>query len=225
MKKSFLKYLILFFMLPLVVIGGSYLFRDRQFVFLLVCVTLISFLPFFLSFEKRSHREEKIVLLAVMVALSVVGRVLFFMLPSFKPVTAIVILTGMYLGAESGFLCGALSALLSNFFFGQGGFTVFQMLGWGMIGVFAGLLSVILKKNRPVLLLFAAFSGFLYSMIVDLWTVISIDNSLNLARYLTLLAAALPTTIIYVISNVLFMLALAGPIGRKLNRVIEKYEI
>ena len=79
-----------------------------------------------------------------MVALSVTGR----FIPFFKPVTALTVLTAVYLGGEAGFLCGALSAVISNFWFGQGPWTPFQMLAWGMIGLFAGLLASPLKRSR-----------------------------------------------------------------------------
>lgn len=85
-------------------------------------------------------------ILSVMVALSVLGRFAFSVLPHFKPVTAIVVIAGMYLGAESGFLCGALSAVLSNIMFGQGPWTPFQMFSWGLIGLLAAFFSVSLKK-------------------------------------------------------------------------------
>lgn len=70
----------------------------------------------FVSFERKQHTATKLVLIAVMVALSVVGRMLFFYVPGFKPVTAMVIITAIYFGGEAGFMTGALTALISNFF-------------------------------------------------------------------------------------------------------------
>jgi energy-coupling factor transport system substrate-specific component len=91
-------------------------------------------------FEGHKPRAREIVTLAVMCALCVAGRAAFFMLPSFKPVAAIVIIAGVALGAESGFLVGTLAAFVSNFIFGQGPWTPFQMIGFGLVGLFAGLL-------------------------------------------------------------------------------------
>src|SRR5690625_7953059 len=79
------------------------------------------------------------VVFAVLIALSSISRVLFAPIPVFKPVSAIVILTAIYFGAEAGFLVGALTALLSNIYFGQGPWTPFQMFAWGIIGLIAGL--------------------------------------------------------------------------------------
>ena len=64
----------------------------------------------------KEMTSRRMVLVAIMTALSIAGR----FIPMFKPVTAISIITGAYLGGGSGFLVGALSALLSNFYFGQG---------------------------------------------------------------------------------------------------------
>jgi hypothetical protein len=80
------------------------------------------------------------VIIAVLCGIAVAGRAAFFMLPQFKPVVAIVIIAGASLGAESGFIVGALSGFVSNFIFGQGPWTPWQMFAFGMIGFIAGLL-------------------------------------------------------------------------------------
>lgn len=103
---------------------------------------VISFLPFFLVFGKKPQARD-LVPIAVMAALGVVGRTVFAVipLPNFKPVSAIVIMTGMVFGPETGFLTGALTGFVSNFIFGQGPWTPWQMFSWGMIGFAAGLLE------------------------------------------------------------------------------------
>ncbi|MDR2106138.1 MAG: ECF transporter S component [Coriobacteriales bacterium] len=103
-------------------------------------VILVALVLMVVRFEGRKPRAREVVVLAVMTALAVAGRAAFFMLPQFKPVAAIVIITGVALGAESGFLVGALAAFLSNFIFGQGPWTPFQMFAFGLIGFVAGLL-------------------------------------------------------------------------------------
>ena len=84
-------------------------------------------------FEDRKPQAREVLLIAVMAAIAVVGRMAFFMLPQFKPVTAIVIITGISLGAEAGFLTGAVAGFVSNFFFGQGPWTPWQMFAFGII--------------------------------------------------------------------------------------------
>ncbi len=223
MKKRALTYIFLLLAVPAAVLAGSLLFSGKAYIFLSVCVALLSLLPFLIRFEKGRTRTKNLVVLAAMVSLSVIGRSAFAFLPNFKPVTAIVVITGIYLGAENGFLCGALSALLSNFLFGQGPWTPFQMLAWGLIGLFAALTSPLLKKSRVLLCLYGVFAGAFYSLLLDVFATLWQDGVFNPERYLALMLAALPVTLVYAASNVVFLLLLGKPIGKKLERVKIKY--
>ena len=226
--------MIIFAAIPLCVAAGTFVFYDRRYMMISTAVALLSCAVFFFSYERRrgssadgkrasgvSREPQRIVVLAVMIALSVCGRFLFAPIPFFKPVAAIVMICGMELGCESGFVCGALSAFISNFFFMQGPWTPFQMFIWGVIGFFAGVLP--LKKSRALLMLYGAVSGVLYSAFMDVWTTVWWDNTFVLSRYIAALAAAVPITAVYVVSNVVFLLLLAAPIGKKLERVRKKY--
>ena len=177
-----------------------------------------------LRIEHRSWQAGELVVLAVLVAMTVAGRLAFAWTQSVKPVAALVILTGLYLGRESGFLCGALAALLSNFYFGQGMWTPFQMLSWGLIGYGAGLLARYAWFHRlPVLLIYGALSGIFFSLVMDIWTVLSAQGEITLARYGAALLTAMPVTAVSAVSNVLFLLVLAKPVGRRLSRVSTRY--
>ena len=131
----------------------------------------------------------------------------------------------MYLGGEAGFLTGALSAVISNFYFGQGPWTLFQMLAWGLIGLIAGVLSKRLQDHRWFLLLYGAISGVAFSFIMDIWTVLWYNNGFNLQLYLAALVTAAPYTILYTVSNMLFLYIFAKPFGSKLARVKLKYGV
>ncbi|MBQ8447908.1 MAG: ECF transporter S component [Clostridia bacterium] len=222
-KSSFFKYFLLLFAVPAAVALGAIIFRGKAYIFVSVCVAVFACVPFLLSFEKGRTRTKNLVVLATMVTLSIVGRFAFAFLPHFKPVTAIVVITGIYLGAENGFLCGALSALISNFIFGQGPWTPFQMLAWGLIGFFAAVLANTLKKSRFALSIYGAFSGALYSLLLDVFATLWHDGVFNPARYLALMLTALPVTAVYAASNIIFLLLLAKPIGEKLERIKTKY--
>lgn len=221
--KRWLSYLIFFLLIPVTVLGGALIFKQKQYAFLSLCVTVFSCVPFFLHFEKKQSSAGQLILIAVMVALSVLGRFIFAPLPGFKPVTAMVVITAMYFGSEAGFMTGALSAVLSNFYFGQGPWTPFQMFSWGMIGLLAGLMAEPLKRSKIVLTVFAVFSGVLYSLLMDVWTVLWADGYFNFSRYLAAILSAAQFTAVYAVSNVIFLLLLAKPIGKILNRVTVKY--
>ena len=112
---------------------------ERYYIFISLILIAGSLALVFARLDKRRTGVRRITLIAVMTALSIVGRFIFASLPAFKPVSAIVILTGIYLGGEAGFLVGSLCAFLSNFYFGQGPWTPFQMAALGIIGLLAGL--------------------------------------------------------------------------------------
>lgn len=223
-QRKILSYILIFGVIPLTVIFGTQLLGARKYVFLCLAVTVFCLASFLISIEyKQRTAVVGTVLVSVMTALSVVGRFAFSYVPFFKPVTAFVIITGVYLGSQYGFLCGALSALVSNFIFGQGAWTPFQMLAWGLIGFFAGAFSKGLVKSKLFLYFFGALSGVAYSLFMDTWTAIYVDGTFVFSRYLTLIATAAPVTLVYVISNVIFLILLFKPIGRRLSRITRKY--
>ncbi len=210
-------------LIPLTVFAGTLLLEQNRYDIVMLLVAVLSIIPFFLRFEHKRQNVRELVLVAVMTALSVAGRFLFAPAPGFKPVTAIVIITGLYLGWEAGYLCGSLTALVSNLYFGQGPWTPFQMAIWGLIGLFAALLAKQLCASRILLCIYGVFSGVAYSAFMDVWSTLWYDGYLNIARYLALLITALPFMAVYAVSNVVFLLMLTGPIGRKLTRIKTKY--
>lgn len=223
--KKWLGYGILCLLIPAVVLGGALIFRDRQYAYITLCVAVLSCLPFFLHFERSANDVKRLILIAVMVALSVAGRMLFAPLQHFKPVTALVIITAMYFGSEAGFLTGALSAVLSNFYFGQGPWTPFQMFSWGVVGLIAGWLAAPLRRSRVLLALYGVFAGVLYSFLMDIWTVLWADGRFNLSRYLAALVSASWFTAVYAVSNVVFLLLFSALMDKVLSRLKLKYDL
>jgi len=225
MKKQWINYLILILLIPVTILIGELFFEQRSYVFISFMIVVLSLITFFLSYEKRELNTRYMVVIAVMIALSVVGRFLFLAVPGFKPVTAIVILTAVYFGAEAGFLVGALTALISNMYFGQGPWTPFQMFSWGVIGLIAGLpyIRTYLLQNKGLIMLFGIFAGVLFSLLMDIWTVLSIDGVFNIKRYVTMVSLSIPFMVTYAVSNVIFLLLTIKPIGQKLERIKLKY--
>ena len=135
-------------LIPAIIAFGVIVLEDRSYYFVSLLILAVTMLPFLLVFEHRKPMARELVLLATLSALAVAGRAAFFMLPQFKPVVAIVILTAVTLGPEAGFLVGAVSGFVSNFFFGQGPWTPFQMFSWGIVGFIAGVIADPLKRSR-----------------------------------------------------------------------------
>ena len=223
--KKWVSCVILCVLVPTVVIGGTMLFSEKRHAWISLCVAVLACVPFFLYFEWSAKGAERLIPLAILTALSVLGRILLAPIPSFKPVTAMVVLTAMYFGSETGFLCGALSAVISNFYFGQGAWTPFQMFAWGIVGFLAGLLAKPLKKSRIFLGLYGIVAGVLYSFLMDILTVLWMDGYFNFPRYFAALATALPVTVTYAVSNVVFLELFVYPIGSIFGRFKTKYAI
>ncbi|HOH18008.1 MAG TPA: ECF transporter S component, partial [Bacilli bacterium] len=211
--KRIINYLILFVLVPVVLFLGYFLYQDSQFEIISIIIALLACVPFFIHFEKKRPDARELVLVAIFIAISVVSRILFAPIPGFKPVAAFTIIVAMVYGKEMGFMVGALSAVLSNMYFGHGPWTPFQMFAWGIIGFFAGLFfSGKPTKRLWWVVLYGALSGVVFSLILDIWTTLSVDDGFVFARYLGFVAASFPMMIIYVISNCLFLLILEKPL-------------
>ena len=119
---------------------------------------------------RKPHTSE-VVIVASLVTLAVISRTAFFMLPQMKPVVAIVVISGACLGGGTGFFIGTMTAFVSNFIFGQGPWTIFQMIALGMAGLVAGLLirnHDCMKKRLPLTVTGALIALAVYGMFVDI---------------------------------------------------------
>lgn len=227
MKQKIFNYLILLIGIPILIAIGILLFNDEKYNMISILTALLSCVPFFLKFERKNVSISKLVLIAVMVALSVGGRFAFAAVPQFKPVTAIVVMTAVYFGAEAGFLTGSLTALISNMFYGQGPWTPFQMFAWGVVGFTAGILAnkKWFKNNVIAVCIYGAAAGVLFSLLMDIWTVISMNGAFNVGGYIAAIGLSLPYTVMYAVSNVIFLAVLNPLLGKTLERIRIKYEI
>lgn len=210
-----------FVVMPALVLLGALVFGEKRHLLVSLGMACMALLFFLTGFEKRKTGGRRMVIVSVMTALCIVGR----FIPLFKPITALTVITAMYLGGEAGFLVGALSAALSNFYFGQGPWTAFQMLAWGFIGLIAGWMAAPLKKHRWLLLVFGVAMGAAYSLIMDVWNVLWYGGGFDWALYAASVATALPHTILYAVSNFVFLYFLARPFGEKMERVKVKYGV
>lgn len=200
---------------------GTLVFDEKKHLFVSLFIAILTIILFVIGFEKKEIGTRRTVIVSIMTALSVAGR----FIPFFKPVTALTVITAIYLGGEAGFAVGAFSALISNFYFGQGPWTPFQMLAWGLIGLAAGALAKPLKKSKLFLLIFGVLSGIAFSLIMDVWTVLWYNDGFDTALYLSAIITALPHTALYTVSNFLFLLCLSKPVGDKLQRIKIKYGV
>lgn len=209
-----------------------------QTALLSLAVVLASLCVFFAGCERSRPRLRDVMPTVVLAALAAAGRILFVPVPDFKPVSAIAIIAGVVFGRKSGFMVGALAALASNFFFGQGPWTPWQMYAWGMVGYGAGLLAKLpaasdaaargekLIDVHPALVYVYGFLSCLaYGLILNAWSILSFFHAqaAGVAGVLAVYAAALPFDLIHGAATVVFLLALYAPWRRKLARVRRKF--
>lgn len=226
-SKLFLAELLLIFAaIPLTIYTGVHFLGDAKYLFISLLIMLECTVPFFAAFENRHIRTRELVLIAVMCAMAVASRAAFYMLPQFKPITAAVIIAGAALGAESGFMIGSMSMLLSNVLFGQGPWTPWQMFSMGLIGFLSGVLfgSEFMPKNKYSFALFGVLSCIIiYGGIMNPAAMIMSHMELDRKNIIAFYAAGFPLDIVHGASTAVFLFLAAVPVIRKIERVKLKY--
>ena len=187
---------------------------------------ILSMLPFFISFEFKRIDAREITLVSSLIALAVVSRAAFYLVPQVKPIAAVVIVSAVCLGAERGYIIGAASMFVSNFLFSQGIWTPFQMVAMGLLGFFAGLLFS-KKRNRYLLALYGFVAVvIIYGLIVDISTVlVALGDNITPSGIISVYAAGLPFNLIFGLSTAVFILLFSESFTRKIERVNVKYNI
>lgn len=178
------------------------------------------------SFEASRPALRQLMPTAVLAAVAAVGRALFAPLPDVKPVSAVAIVAGAALGRRSGFVVGALAALLSNFVFGQGPWTPWQMYAWGLVGYVGGALAEHGALGRPAVLYGWGFaSALVYGLILNGYHVLGYVQPLTWPAVLAACAASLPLDVTHGAATVAFLAAIWVPWGRAIRRVVAKYDL
>ena len=206
-------------------IGMTYL-QDQKYLFISLFVMLECMIPFFLVFEGRQPKARELIIISVLCAIAVAGRLAFSMLPQFKPVVAIVIIAGVAFGGESGFLVGAVSMLVSNLMFGQGPWTPWQMFSAGIIGFIAGVLfqKGLLGRTRTSLCIYGFTSTvIIYGGLMNLYSALTSHSALNFNMLLTFYIQGFPMDLVHAVSTVVFLYFGAEPMLEKLDRIKVKY--
>ena len=203
-----------------------------QAALLMLAMVVLVLAMFFAGYEASRPALRQIMPTLVLAALAAAGRILFGPIPDFKPVSAIAIIAGACLGARSGFMVGALAALTSNFFFGQGMWTPWQMYAWGVVGYVGGLLAhagVFRRANgcvrMPALLAYGAASGLLYGVIINAYDVIGFVQPLTVVGVIARVSAAVPFDLTHSAATCVFLAALYAPWTRRIDRVVQKYDL
>lgn len=190
-------------------------------------LVVIVILFFFIRFETRKVEARELVILAVLASIAAVGRIPFASIPSVQPTTFVIMIAGFVFGAESGFIIGAVAALASNMVLGQGPWTPWQMVAWGLVGLTAGMLrNTRLMKWNSGRIVFGAVWGYLFGWIMNVWGFLALTQTGNpptLASVFLYFAASASFDSMHAASNVFFLLVFGNIWIKILTRFKRKY--
>lgn len=210
----------------------SALVGGKAYVVVSFIVVLCTIVPFFAIFEARRPQARELVMLAVMCALAVAARAAFIWLPGFKPMAAIIMIAGIAFGPSSGFLVGSLAALTSNFIFGQGPWTPWQMLAFGLCGLVFGALAQRGLIRREKLSVWArvgvAASGAVFVVLVagpilDTSSLFFMLSRITPEAVIAVYLAGFPMNCMQAAATFVTLLLVANPLLDKLTRAQRKY--
>lgn len=227
-KLNIISVILLFVVAPLSVIL-SFKFLDSQNYYIsAVMIIILSMIPFFVIFENRKIKTSEIVLIAVLTALCVASRSVMAFVPQVKPACAFVIVSAVALGPNVGFVIGSLSMFISNFIFGQGIFTPFQMLGMGLVGFLCGLIFYRKKYSNNIIavsIVGGLVCFFVYGSVVDLCSVLMMVTDFTPAAVLSVYASGVPFNLVHAITTAILLFFINKPMTDKFSRLRIKYGI
>ena len=223
-KSSFAMLVTCFLVIPLTLILGTKL-SGRAYYVTSTLVILEILIPFLLAFEGRKPQARELVVIAVLCALVVASRAAI-PIPNFKPTYAVIMLSGIAFGPEAGFLVGAVTAFASNFFYGQGAYTPWQMFAYGAGGMLAGF--VFRMKWLPREPLAMGIFGYLVVLlfigpILDTCSVFLTLPEISLKSAWPLYISGFPVNLSQGACTFLTMLLFGRPLLEKLDRVKTQY--
>ena len=225
MKKSNIAALIVFLLLvPATLFLGSRL-SGKSYYITGTLIILEMMIPFFMAFEGRKPQARELVLVAVLCAIAIAGRVVI-PIPHFKPTFALIILAGMVFGPETGFMVGAITAFVSNFFYGQGPYTPWQMMAYGAGGMLAGFLFA--KNRMPrkdwVMALFGFFAVVLWvGPLMDCSSLFLLVTDINWTSVTGVFLSGLYVNMLQAISTAVVLMFFGIALLKKLDRIQLKY--
>ena len=225
-RRTLVATFLILLLIPLTIYIGVFFLGDRKYYFISLLIILETMIPFCMVFESRKPKARELIVISVLCAIAVAARSAFFMLPQFKPVVALVIIAGVCFGGETGFLVGAVTGFVSNFFFGQGPWTPWQMFAFGIIGFVAGMLfrKGFLRKTKESLCIFGFIATLvIYGGIMNPASVIMWQSKINWKMIKSAYVMGIPFDLIHALSTAFFLWFISEPMIDKLERIKIKY--
>ncbi len=225
-KRTLLGAFLILLLIPLTIYIGVFFLGNRKYYAISLLIILETMIPFCMVFESRKPKARELIVISVLCAIAAISRAAFFMLPQFKPVVALVIIAGVCFGGETGFLVGSITGFVSNFFFGQGPWTPWQMFAFGIIGFIAGILfkKGFLRKTKVSLCIFGFLATFIiYGGIMNPASIIMWQNKINWDMIASAYIMGIPFDLIHALGTAGFLWFISETMIDKLERIRVKY--
>jgi energy-coupling factor transport system substrate-specific component len=179
----------------------------------------------FAWYERSRPPSQVVALVAALAALAIVGRIAFAAFPNMKPTTDIIVFAGYALGGAPGFAVGAFTALVSNLFFGQGPWTPWQMVAWGICGVLGAALALGTRNaGRLVLASVCGFAAIFFGALMNFSEMATYGGDLSWQKFFLLEGRAVPFEVAHFTANVVLALVAGPAMVRMLVRFRERFE-
>jgi len=182
-------------------------------------LVILAVIAFFFEFESAAISSKEIALVAMLGTISAVSRVPFAVIPNVQPCTYLIICSGYVFGPVAGFMVGAVTALVSNFFLGQGPWTPYQMFAWGLAGVSAAYIRRF-GLGRVWLIIFGVIWGYLYGWIMNIWYWVAFIYPLTLRTFFVYQLTSIWFDTFHAIGNALLL----GFFGMKTIAILERFK-
>lgn len=182
-------------------------------------LVVLTCIVFFWEFEAAAVSSKEIALVAMLGTISAVLRVPFAAIPNVQPCTYLIICSGLVFGPVAGFTVGAITAIVSNFFLGQGPWTLYQMIAWGLAGVSAGYLGKF-NVNKALLVGFGALWGYLYGWITNIWFWTAFIYPLTLNTFIITQINTVWFDTFHAVGNAVFL----GALGVKTITILQRFK-
>lgn len=213
------------FLITVVIVAGMLVagIRQKNWSFLTVAIMITALIFLYLDFERGSVSSREIGLISVLGTMAAVARVPFTALPGIQPTTFMVIVSGFVFGPRAGFMVGSTAAVVSNFFLGQGPWTPWQMLAWGLAGITAGLVRTFRPRiGTGGMVLFCFAWGYLFGWTINLWFWTAFIHPLSWKSFMAAYAASFWFDSLHALGNAGFYLAFGPRVIKVLGRFQRK---
>lgn len=204
-----------------------FFFFPSQYFLAAILIICLVILYGILQLERKKPEANELAITASLSTLAFVSRILFFAFPQVKPTAAIVFVSGITLGKSPGFIIGLLAMFLSNFVFGHGMNTPFQMLGMGLIGFVGGMLQVRFEQQKlktwHIVLTGFLVTFFVYGVVVDTGSALFFLQHGQRAAMLGIYLAGVPFNLVHAVSTATFLAILHPILSKQISRVKLKY--